>query len=237
MAMDLVSSMNTANLEVAIESVIADTCFVDFGVVKKIIAEDVVLVMVSAAKDKEDYRFFPCVLLNYASKSIAVKNIPQEGDKVLIVYPRRYTNEMFKLDKDDVIYDENCYGYHCFAGLAILFNQVSSDYKNLITVEEGNVKFTSIEDNIQLELKKEDNKITSHFNCQDLTIDIDNDSALTVKNTNGTFSLDKEGAFSLKNNAELKIDKDGNFILSKENGYKIENSGNTIKINGHLEIK
>ena len=139
MKTDFLIKANNATFSNAVKAIIGRTCLIEFGVIKKVIAEGVVQVAVSVAKSSSDVRILTCVLISPCSTSFAINIVPKVNDKVLVFFPRRFNADMFSTRKTDIIEDENGEGFTPFSGLAILVNQFRSDYKNTLTVDNGDI--------------------------------------------------------------------------------------------------
>ena len=58
---------------------------------------------------------------------------------MLVFFPRRFNADMFCTNKTDIIEDENGEGFTPFTGLAVLYNQFRGDFKNKLTVDNGDI--------------------------------------------------------------------------------------------------
>ena len=177
MSTDFLMKAQTATFSNAVKAIIGRSCLIEFGIIKKIIAEGVVQVAVSVAKDASDIRILPCVLISPCSASFAINFIPKEGDKVLVLFPRRFNADMFNSNKNDVITDANGEGFTPFTGLAILYNQFRDDYKNALTVDNGDIKITT----------------------EKASIHIDTSGSVTVEANSGVTVDAKSGKVDIKN--------------------------------------
>lgn len=140
MSTDFLMKTQTATFSNAIKAIIGRSCLIEFGIIKKIIADgSVVQVAVSVAKDASDTRILPCVLVSPCSTSFAINFVPKVNDKVLVFFPRRFNADMFSTNQNDIITDANGEGFTPFTGLAILYNQFRGDYKNKLTVDNGDI--------------------------------------------------------------------------------------------------
>ena len=166
MTTDFLLRAENATFSNAVKAIIGRTCLIEFGVIKKVIASGVVQVAVSVAKSSSDVRILTCVLISPCSTSFAINFIPKENDKVLVFFPRRFNADMFSTNKTDIIEDENGEGFTPFSGLAILVNQFRSDYKNTLTVDNGDITVTTekasvhIDTSGNIEVDAKDGKIT-----------------------------------------------------------------------------
>lgn len=116
----------SASLPDAVQAMINRSCIIDFGIVKEAepdVSAGCVTVEVSAATSSNDVHILTCVLASFAGSNLTTNIVPTVGDKVLVVYPRRYNVDMFNTKNDDVIIDEYTSGYNMLSGIAILLNQ------------------------------------------------------------------------------------------------------------------
>lgn len=139
MSTDFLMKTQTATFSNAVKAIIGRSCLIEFGIIKNIIADGVVKVAVSVAKDASDTRILPCVLVSPCASSFAINIVPKIDDKVLVFFPRRFNADMFSTNENDIITDANGEGFTPFTGLAILYNQFRSDYKNKLTVDNGDI--------------------------------------------------------------------------------------------------
>lgn len=151
MKTDFLIKANNATFSNAVKAIIGRTCLIEFGVIKKVIAKGVVQVAVSVAKSSSDVRILTCVLISPCSTSFAINFVPKVNDKVLVFFPRRFNADMFSTKKTDIIEDENGEGFTPFSGLAILVNQFRSDYKNTLTVDNGDITVTTEKASIHID--------------------------------------------------------------------------------------
>ena len=136
----------SASFESAVRAIFGRTCIIEYGIIKEIPEEAegaIVSVLVSVAKNTSDMRLYTCPLISFGGSSLIVKTEPKVNDKVIVLFPRRYNDEMFLLDEEheDTIIDEYATGYNAFGGIAILANRFDAEsYGNQITVEEESIK-------------------------------------------------------------------------------------------------
>lgn len=123
----------------AIQQVIRRTCIVDYGVIVKVLGDNVVRVGISVADNVEDVQIITCTLVTLCSSAVSVNIEAVEGDKVLVVFPRHFNPQMFNTEKKDPIIDDSIEGYTRYAGLALLINQFdySSHRKNINVSADG----------------------------------------------------------------------------------------------------
>lgn len=181
------------NFNTVVESIIKRSCIIDFGIVQDVVSDGIVDVSVAVAKTEQDMFCMTCVLANIASKAFTLNVKPQKGDRVLVVYPRLYDDNMFNFtgnEGDDTKLKVNykAKGYNLASGIAVLLNQYKeSGYKNFITVDEGN---------ISAELNKV--KLTT---TKDGDITVDNGKATINIDKDGNVSVDAQGKYTIKNSS------------------------------------
>lgn len=187
-ASDFIVKTQNTTFSNAVQAVIGRTSLIEFGVIKKIVAQGIVEVAVSVAKDSSDIRVLQCVLLQPSSSALMVDFVPQVDDKVLVFSPRRFDSDMFAKENNDFIINKNAIGYSPYTCLAILCNQFRpSDYKNnYIKLEAGNI---SLKNNGVLIGIKDNNSISIDTSKAKVSIDAD-----------GNISIDaQDGKLSIKN--------------------------------------
>lgn len=193
MTTDFLMKAQTATFSSAVKAIIGRTCLIEFGIIKQVVATGVVKVAVSVAKESSDVRILTCVLISPCSTSFAINFVPKENDKVLVFFPRRFNADMFSLGegKNDIIIDENGEGFTPFTGLAILYNQFRSDYKNTLTVDNnGAIAITTEKASVNIDkdgnvtVDAQDGKITLKNNDASLFDILDS----TLSKLNSTLS-------------------------------------------------
>ena len=224
----ILNGASSANFMTAVQAMISRSCIVDFGVIQKADKKGIVEVAVSVADSSEDIKYITCVLANTASSSVTVNIKPNVGDKVIVLYPRRFDSKMFSTDNKDVIVNKNARGYNLFSGIALLCNQYKvNSHKNLITLEDGTVT-------IQLVYNEDDDK-----NKVIASINSDGEFAYS-SNDNFNLNVNKDGSFELASN-NVQITTNSNDEVSITNGkatVKIDNSGNvTVETSGKYKFK
>lgn len=155
----------------AIRMVINRTLIVEWGTIKEVVGDgSVVNVLLSVTDKPENTAIVTCVLISPCSNSFSVKLMPKEGDKVLVLSPRFYDSDMFKVSDDtEVIVNEEQYGYNKLSCLAILFNQFNSNnHKNYIEINDGEIKVTNTKATVNVD--------------KDGNISIEADGKYTIKN-------------------------------------------------------
>ena len=224
----ILNGASSANFMTAVQTMISRSCIVDFGVIQKADKKGIVEVAVSVADSSEDIKYITCVLANTASSSVTVNIKPNVGDKVIVLYPRRFDSKMFSTDNKDVIVNKNARGYNLFSGIALLCNQYKvNSHKNLITLEDGTVT-------IQLVYNEDDDK-----NKVIASINSDGEFAYS-SNENFNLNVNKDGelAYSSNDNFNLNVSKDGSFELASNNVQITTNSNDEVSItNGKATVK
>lgn len=224
----ILNGASSANFMTAVQAMISRSCIVDFGVIQKADKKGIVEVAVSVADSSEDIKYITCVLANTASSSITVNIKPNVGDKVIVLYPRRFDSKMFSADNKDVIVNKNARGYNLFSGIALLCNQYKvNSHKNLITLEDGTAT-------IQLVYNEDDDK-------NKVIASINSDGELAYSsNDNFNLNVSKDGSFELASN-NVQITTNSNDEVSITNGkatVKIDSSGNvTVETSGKYKFK
>ena len=191
----------TSNIGTAVSNMIKKTCIIDYGVILEVLAEGVVKVGISVANSPNNVQIITCTLVSFCSDSFAIKAVPKVKDKVIVLYPRLSNQEMFDKDRDEVIYDPKAKGYNTLCGLALLYNQYRNKYKNVITVDNGNLTIDNTKARVEIN------------NNGNISIDA------------------KGGKIQLKNNSEnLKDILDGilNKLNSSYRASGIDSSGDTV---------
>lgn len=225
------------NFNTVVESIIKRSCIIDFGIVQDVVSDGIVDVSVAVAKTEQDMFCMTCVLANVASKAFTLNVKPQKGDRVLVVYPRLYDDNMFNFtgsegDDTKLTVNYKAKGYNLTSGIAILLNQYKeSGHKNLITVDEGKVT-------IALGYDSDNDKNMLNFTS-------DENGAFTVSNDKCSIAVDKDGYLEYENTGDEKTkmqftssgftmqDKNGNTVVSSAP----EGGDAMIVINGNLKVK
>lgn len=191
MTTDFLMKAHTATFSNAVKTIIGRTCLIEFGIIKQVVATGVVKVAVSVAKESSDVRILTCVLISPCSTSFAINFVPKENDKVLVFFPRRFNADMFSTNKNDIITDENGEGFTPFTGLAVLYNQFRSDYKNTLTVDNGDITVATEKVSIHIDTR---GNITVNAN-KGVTVNASSD--VTVNANSGKVSV-KNSSTDLK---------------------------------------
>lgn len=210
-----------------LQRVIGNTFIVEYGIIKAVPAEGIVTVEMSVAESKEDVIITDCVLANIASSSVAVNIKPNVGDKVLVLFPRKYHNDMFNVQKDETIIYKQGTGYSILSGIALLVNQFNTNsFKNSLDISDG--KLT-----LKLAYNKDEDKNL-------FTVTSDENGAVSLQSNDNSVSIDKDGAFSLvSNKSSVSIDKDGQLSLNLAYDSSQDKSLLTVATdkNGNVTVK
>lgn len=213
----------------AVQAVINRSCIIDYGIVKSVTAPGVVEVEISVAKSPEDIRILTCVLATVASGSVTVDVVPAEGDKVLVIYPRRYSEKMFDTEQQEVIIEETAEGYNMLSGVALLVNQYrKNQHKNFVKLENGN---------ISVNMLYNEDEDTNLFKA-----DITEENGISVEfKDKFKFAVDAEGKLSVQcSDIDIKTNEDNGLSLDTGKAkISIDTSGNVTvdAMNGKISIK
>lgn len=211
-ASDFVSGKQGLDFSSAIENMIKQSCIIDFGIVQNIVADGVVDVSVAVSKTAQDMVCMTCVLANIASSNFTLKVVPKKGDRVLVVYPRIFSDTMFNVEGDEtkdtkIVVDKTAKGYNLASGIAVLLNQYkSSGHKNVVTIDEGGA-FT--------------------FVNEKATVSLDSDGYLHYTNND-----DEKSKIDFSSSGFIIQDKAENKIVSDTTS-----GSECIIINGNLKVK
>lgn len=220
------------NFNTVVESIIKRSCIIDFGIVQDVVSDGIVDVSVAVAKTEQDMFCMTCVLANVASKAFTLNVKPQKGDRVLVVYPRLYDDNMFNFtgeeeDDTELTVNYKAKGYNLASGIAILISQYKeAGHKNFITVDEGKVT-------IALGYDKDNDKNMLNFTS-------DEKGAFTVSNDKCSIAVDKDGYLDYKNTGDSKTQltfASSGMTIQDKNGCKIISDANYVTINGKLKVK
>lgn len=186
---DFVSGKQGLDLSSAIEAMIKRNCIIDFGIVQNIVADGVVDVSVAVSKTAQDMICMTCVLANIASSNFTLKVVPKKGDRVLVVYPRIFSDTMFNVKGDEtkdvkIVVDKDAKGYNLASGIAVLLNQYKSNAHESVLTFDEDITFTR--GNTQLVLNKDD-EISVTNGKADITVD--KDGNVTIDSKNGKICL------------------------------------------------
>lgn len=235
-------AQQSAHFADAVQAMISRSCIVDFGVILSVPAKGIVKVGISAAVSNQDIKVITCVYANIASDNLTLDITPTEGDKVLVVYPKRYSSKMFDTEQSEVIIDKNAYGYNLMSGIAIPMNQYrTNQHHNVINFAEGGME-------LKLGFDGEKNSVALKVNSDGtLSTELNEDESFTVNNgvikyTKGNnyveFNLSTDGTVKVSDSSGTSIiSKSDGITLEDKNGCTITSSSSSIKINGKLEIK
>ncbi len=219
------------NFGSVVEAIIKRSCIVDYGIIQDIVADGVVDVSLAVSRTEQDMFCMTCVLANIASSAFTLNVKPKKGDRVLVVYPRIFDDDMFTVPDGDKalkpIINFDAKGYNLMSGIAILINQYKeASHKNLITVDEGKVT-------IALGYNADDDKNMLNFTS-------DENGAFTVSNDKCSITVDKDGYLDYENTGDSKTKvqlTSSGFTIQDKNECKIVSSSEGIVINDNLKVK
>ena len=220
------------NFNTVVESIVKRSCIIDFGIIQEVVSDGIVDVSVAVAKTEQDMLCMTCVLANIASSSFTLDIKPKKGDRVLVVYPRIFDDDMFTVpdEEDDALKPKinfEAKGYNLMSGIAILVNQYKeASHKNLIAVEDGKVT-------IALGYNADDEKNMLNFTS-------DENGAFTVSNDKCSITVDTDGYLDYENTGDSKTKvqfTSSGFTIQDKNECKIVSSSEAIVINGNLKVK
>lgn len=220
------------NFGSVVEAIIKRSCIVDYGIIQNVVADGVVDVSLAVSRTEQDMFCMTCVLANIASSSFTLNIKPKKGDRVLVVYPRIFDDDMFTVpeEEDDAIkpiINFDAKGYNLMSGIAILINQYKeASHKNLITVDEGKVT-------IALGYNADDDKNMLNFTS-------DENGAFTVSNDKCSIAVDKDGYLDYENTGDSKTKvqfTSSGMTIQDSNGCNIVSDSEQTVINGNLKIK
>lgn len=230
----LLTQMENIDFVTAVQNLIKKECIIDFGIVHKVRAKGIVDVVMSVSSTKQNIVLTTCVLANTSSKSFTLDIAPNEGDRVIVFYPRNYDENMFVADNEnkEIIVNSKAKHYSLLGGIAFLFNQCKTrDHKNVLNIsEEGNISYIA---------KDSDDNVIN-----ELALNTDGTAFLKTKADNKALHT-----WELKSNEVSLVSKSGDdtilslnakadgITLEDKNGCKIVSSSSSIKINNKLEIK
>lgn len=159
------------NFGSVVEAIIKRSCIIDYGIIQNVVADGVVDVSIAVSRTEQDMFCMTCVLANIASSSFTLNIKPKAGDRVLVVYPRIFDDDMFTVpDGDDAIkpiINFDAKGYNLMSGIAILINQYKeASHKNLFTIDEdGYFKFENEDNKTFVEFTKDGFTIQDKNEC------------------------------------------------------------------------
>lgn len=247
MERNYIAGNECVNFDALVESIIKRSCIIDYGIVQDVPAEGVVTVSVAVSETTQSMLIMTCVLANIASNSITITAKPNKGDRVLVVYPRIYDENMFTVPSSDtektkIIVNRNAKGYNLLSGIAILLNQYKkASHNNVIKFDDGTVDLKlAYKDNknlLNLTINA-DGEVT--FNSNDkVSITVNKDGEAELKSNNIDIKVDKDGALTINNKAEITVDKNGNVTVNAKAGkVSIKNTQANLYtiLNGMLNI-
>ena len=149
------------NFGSTVEAIIKRSCIVDYGIVQEVVSDGVVDVALAVSRTEQDMFCMTCVLVNIASSAFTLNVTPKKGDRVLVVYPRIFDDDMFTVPDGDKAVDPvinfDAKGYNLMSGIAILINQYKeASHKNVLTIDEdGYFKYENKDGKTMIEVTKD----------------------------------------------------------------------------------
>lgn len=220
-----------------VEAIMKRSCIIDYGIVQKIVADGVVEVSVAVSDTPQNLYYMTCVLANIASSSVTVNVKPNVGDRVLVVYPRIYDENMFTVPdgdkKTEIIVNRQANGYNLMSGIAILLNQFKkASHKNLVSFADGtmSLKLAYDKDNdenlIEINTTSQgDVNIKNH----ESEVNIDKHGEITITGKEASISLSKDGDVVITGKkASINMAKDGDITIDSGKKYTIKNSSTDL---------
>lgn len=161
------------NFNTVVEAIIKRSCIIDYGIVQDVVADGVVDVSVAVSRTKQSMVCMTCVLASIASSAFTLNIKPHKGDRVLVVYPRMFNDDMFKVTDSEssdtkITVDLEASGYNLTSGIAILLNQYKkSGHKNIVTIDEnGYFKYENKDNKTKIEIKDTGFSIEDKNGCK-----------------------------------------------------------------------
>lgn len=248
-----------------ISSMIKNSCIIDYGIVQEVVADGVVNVSLAVANTAEDIKCFTCVLANIASDALTINIKPKVGDRVLIVYPKIYSDKMFTLaeeeeDKALVTVEAEAKGYNMLSGIAILINQYKEgSHKNYVTLDNGQLEahmaydadaettlfnLLASQNGVSLDINKNEDEGTSLLdlavNSEELSLSYNTGDKASILGVN--VNSDKAQVVYSKDDGtalfDLSVGSDGAVTLANNKVNISTNADSEITVdNGKAEIK
>lgn len=159
------------NFGSTVEAIIKRSCIVDYGIIQEVVSDGVVDVALAVSRTEQDMFCMTCVLANIASSAFTLNVTPKKGDRVLVVYPRIFDDDMFTVPDGDKAVDPiinfDAKGYNLMSGIAILINQYKeASHKNVITIDEdGYFKYENKDGKTMIEVTKDGFTIQDKNEC------------------------------------------------------------------------
>ena len=214
--------------------VIGTTFIVEYGIIKKIPATGIVTVEMAVADSADDIIITNCVLASFSSSSVTVNIKPNIDDKVIVLFPRRFTGKMFNPEANEPIITDCGNGYTLMGGIAILLNQYQEAYhKNYIDIADGciTLKMAYSEDddkNLFTFESNADGELTLVSNNVQITTN--KDSELTLVSNDVQITANKDSEITVTNGkATITVDKDGNVTIDAQGKYTVKNGTTDLK--------
>lgn len=189
---------------------VGNTFIVEFGIIKEIPAEGIVTVEMSVADKADDIIITNCVYANLASSSFALYVKPTVDDKVIVLFPRKFSGAMFQKANNEAILTECSNGYSVTGGIAIPLNQYQETvHKNSINFADGAMSL----------------KLASSDNSNLFTLDVSSSGTFTLKSNSVELSFSSDNSINIKNGkATITVDADGNVTVDTKGKYNFKNA-------------
>lgn len=196
-----------------VRSILEGEFIIGYGTINSIPADGVVCVVVSVAKGLDGMCSVVCPYAStLMSSSLALDIKPKVKDKVLLLSPQFFKNEMFSKEQYEPIVAPEAFGYSPLACVAVPMTQYrEGEYKNLVTVDDGTINaklaYDADEDANQAELTI-DAKGKLEYKNPKVTVTVSDDGSFTVENekttvtigSDGNLEIETDGKFTFKNN-------------------------------------
>lgn len=211
--MGLLEALSLSDADV-FRRVLRSNYIVEFGIIKEVLDDERVTVTTSATKD--EIVILDCILANVASSSVAVKVKPNINDKVIVFFPKSFSNRMFSVEQTEPVISQGVSGYCVNGGIAFLMNQFNADsYGNTVTAEEG----------------KLDVKLAHDGDKNNFSLEIDDTGAVKVSvSDKTTIEIKDDGEVSIDNGkASVTVDSSGNVQVETSGKFKFKNNSTDLK--------
>jgi biopolymer transport protein ExbD len=239
MERNYIAGNECVNFDALVEAIIRRSCIIDYGIVQDVPAEGVVTVSVAVSETTQSMLIMTCVLANIASNSITITAKPNKGDRVLVVYPRIYDENMFTVPSSDtektkIIVNRNAKGYNLLSGIAILLNQYKkASHNNVIKFDDGTVDLKLAykgNKNLLTLTINADGEVAFKTNDSKFSVDLNKDGEATLKSNGITVSTNKDNEVTVTTGkATVKIDKKGNVSIEAQGKYTIKNNSTDLQ--------
>lgn len=193
-----------------VRSLIEQEFIIGYGTVNDVPEDGLVSVVMSVAKGMDSVCSIVCPYASaLMSSSLAVDIKPKAGDKVILLSPQFFDNDMFSTEQTEPIVNPHALGYSPLACVAVPMTQYrEGEYKNLVTVDNGTISaklaYDADKDANQAELTI-DAKGKLEYKNPKVTVTVSDDGSFTVENEKTTITIGSDG--------NLEIETDGKFTF------------------------